>query len=280
MTQKILTYPWDSAYPKSSLTQFFGASAGWPAKPTTAYVDYGRFDINEAGYNWRYSGATSNIPDGDLPDLYSRALQSGVAKQGYGFSHTQTNSNTVNIYRYINVGDESDKVDGQLVDINAKSSWLEEVTSCWFVLNSYGTSTRNDCNVQVLQVAIRYVHPVTNRIVMLTCPEVLTGLFYGEKLFHGGNPKICGYSLSNFDAAGIIADKLRFLGFRIQVLINRGTSTTFREDTLNLFINGLTPGFGTSNVDYDQDKKRVICRNSETVYDTLALESKYPVELG
>ena len=276
MADNFLAYPWNSSHPTSS-DAFRDRIAPYPMRPTLDMVTEGDGTRSEAAHNWQITNSANLAVEGDITDLYGRQLPTS-AKDGFGLTYVSQNQSAVNQSKWFDVGDQPIAYDGQSGNINAKSSWLKEVTSCWFVTNALGTSSSNDCHAAIAMVGLRYLHPTSNRVIIYKCPIVLRGLSYNDALYGNDSPIVCGYELSNTHKDNVKDQGLLFLGFRLQLKVERSTATTFRADTINCFVNSLTAGTGDGSIPYDPDGKRVIVRNSDTMFKDVDGETKFPIE--
>jgi hypothetical protein len=276
MADNFLAYPWNSSHPTSS-NAFRDRIAPYPMRPTLDMVAEGDGTRNEAGHNWQLNTSSLLSVEGDITDLYGRQSPTS-AKDGFGITYVSQNQSSVNQSKWFDVGDQPIALDGQAGNIYAKSSWLKEVTSCWFVTNALGTSNSNDCHAAIAMVGLRYLHPVSKRVIIYKCPIVLAGLGYNDALYGNDSPIVCGYELSNTDKNNVKNQELVLLGFRLQLKVERNSAVTFRSDTINCFVNSLTAGTGDGSNPYDPDGKRVIVRNSDTVFNDLDRETKFPIE--
>ena len=276
MADNFLAYPWNSSHPTSA-NAFRDRIAPYPMRPTLDLVVEGDGTRNESGHNWVISNSDNLTVEGDITDLYGRQAPTSP-KEGFGLTYVSTNQSSVSMSKWFDVGDQPYAIDAQSININAKSSWLKEVNSCWFVANALGTSNSNDCHAAIKGVGLRYFNPSTNRVVIYKCTIVLAGLTYNSSLYGNSSPIVCGYELSNTNKNNVKDQGLLFLGFRLELKVERNNSTTFRSDTINCFVNSLTAGTGDGSIPYDPDGKRVIVRNADTVYKDVAGETKFPIE--
>ena len=273
---KLLSYPYDMGYP-NSINAFYGTAAGTPCMPTDNLVTIGDGDRNEAGVNWQFQSYSSLTLKGTVDDLYQSSTMG--TQQGYGAIWTSTNISSFNGKFWFDVGAMPNAIDAQSIVNTARSSWMKNVTSCWFVLNNQGTSTSNDCRVSVVRTALRYFNPNTNRVVILDCPSQIQGPRYNYSVYGGDPQELCGYALSSANASEVESFGYMFLGFRIMLALNRNTQLGVRPDTINCFINGLKPGFGDPGNSYDADAKKIICRRSQVQYRNYIASKPY-IEVG
>ena len=98
----------------------------------------------------------------------------------------QTNSNGKTSARWFDIGAEGGKVDGTVMEAQARSCWLRDVTGVWFLFNSHDTTETRDCYSQVERVALRYVDE-DRRIRFLTPTEKMADLSIGG--WHRGGSK-------------------------------------------------------------------------------------------
>jgi hypothetical protein len=269
---EVLTYPWDSKYP-TSVNGFYSASGGTPLMPTDSLVTWGDGNRNEAGVNWEFQSETRLTTLGGIDDLYQSSTMG--TQQGYGVTWTSTTQSNFNGKYWFDVGGMPNAIDAQSINNTTRSSWMKGVNSCWFVLSSQGTSTNNDCQASVVRTAIRYFNPNTSRVVILDCPTNIAGLRYNYGLYGGDSQTVCGYAISSANESVVNSMGYMFLGFRIMLYIGRNSSSTFRSDTINGTINGLSPGFGDLNNSYNPDARRILCRRGGTEYRNYQANKPY-----
>ncbi len=271
---ELLTYPWDSQYPKNNLDQFFGATAEEPNMPTDVIAETGFGTVTDGGYTWKHN---SNKPYGSAERVYSREWSNNSIARGFGYRIESTNA--IDYDAWFDVGAGANLSSGQVLPTTAKSSYMKNVTACWFVSSSNASSDNSTANTRykISQVGIRYINRSSRRLTILTCPNVLAGLTYGYEHAGGNPPSINGYELSNSDKTTVKNDGLFLVGFRIAIYYGKDRST--RQLTTQVGINALTPGFVDSTKTYNIDNKRIICRNSQKTYDDLYNNAHhFPIE--
>lgn len=270
--KEFLSYPWDSLYPTSSYSAFHGASSAAPNKPTYGNITEGTGSQTDASYIWRHDvGGTA---DGDTNEIYRRDLSGTGNKRGYGY--TYSNDSGIDLYKWFDVGSEGGKSDGSATGVYARSSWMKNVTACWFCTNNYGMDSADNCHASIKQVAIRYVNPSNSRKSIFLCSDKLAGFNYDYVIASGNVPTVCGYSLSPSDKFNVINTGLIFLGFRIQLFLSKAGG--FRSRTISFHLTGLSPGFQDSSLAYDKDNKRVICRAGGTTLQDYVNNRKFEIE--
>ena len=268
---ELLTYPWDSQYPKNNLDQFYGATAAAPNLPTDAVTEQGFGNVTDGGYNWQQSSIPSYGSD---TSVYDRQYTNNSTSWGFGYEEESATS--LKHFGWFDVGAGANMSSGQVLDVGTKSSYMKDVTACWFVSSNNNSDTSGNCLYEIRRVAIKYINPESRRIILISCPTVLAGLAYNADTFAGASPKINGYEISESNKNVVEIDDLRLIGFRIGLYIAKDSTPRSRKTQVG--INGLTPGFLDSAKTYSKDTKRVICRNSSTTHTQFENETKFPIE--
>jgi len=270
---ELLTYPWDSRYPTNNINDFFGATAAAPNMPTDFVITEGFGNITDGGYNWQQSSISGT---GSATMAYQRSYANNNIAQGY--SYERDSSTSLNYYAWFDVGAGGGMSSGQTLPVDAKSSYMKNVTACWFVSSNNKASDNGaaQCRYEIRQVGIKYINPRSRRITLFTCPTVLAGLIYNYDQYGGDPPSINGYELSEANKDVVENDGLLFVGFRIAVYI--GKDSTGRSLKTQVAVSAITPGFEDNHQSYNKDNKRIICRNSQTTFTEYENETKFPIE--
>ena len=128
---ELLTYPWDSRYPTNHINNFFGATAAAPNMPTDSVITEGFGNVSDGGYNWQQSSISGS---GSATMAYQRSYANNNIAQGY--SYERDSASSLNYYAWFDVGAGGGLSTGQNLPVDAKSSYMKNVTSCWFVSSS------------------------------------------------------------------------------------------------------------------------------------------------
>ena len=267
----ILTYPADVKYPTNS-TNFRNmvvepnrsSGLGIPTRNVVSASTSAQGDWHN--YNGGYTG-------GDVYDIYSRKPVS-TSYAGFQFK-AETKSNGLQIAKFIDVGDAALSSSGTSFSTSTQSSFMENVTSCWGILNSYGTQDRNSCHVMIDKVGLRLKDYSQNSIRIVNCTTKLGSYTLGNGRYANDGPVVFGYGVSSSDLNRYSNYGYRFIGFRLQCRLVRAGSGT-KTDALRLGITALTPGFGNYNNSWNENAKRIVCRRRTTSYSNV--NSTYFIE--
>lgn len=270
---ELLTYPWDSKYPDGNRNDFFASTAASPNIPTDAVVTNGFGNVTDGGYNWQQGSLKGS---GSASMVYQRSYANNNNAQG--FSYEADSSAGINYPGWFDVGAGGGRSGGEVLLDTDKSSYMKNVTACWFVSsnNKASNNATAGCRYQIRQVAIRYINANNKRLTLMTCPNKLAGLSYNTDAYGGNAPNVNGYELSSANKGIVKLDGLLFVGFRIAIFLGKASSPLSQKT--QVAISAVTPGFENSSKAYNKDNKRIICRNSQTTYTQYKNESKFPIE--
>jgi len=267
----LLTYPADVKYPTSGTTfrdmvvsPNSSSGLGIPTRDTISSSTGAQGDWHN--YNGGYTGGT-------VYDIYSRkSITSSYA--AFQFK-AETSTNGLQIAKFLDVGDGALRSSGSSFSSSYQSSYMENVTSCWGLLNSYGTQDRNSCHVMLDKVGLRLKNYNNNTIIIVDCTQKLGTYTLGNGRYANDGPVVFGYGVSSSTLNRYSTYGYRFLGFRLQCRLHRKGSGT-KTDNLRLGISALTPGFGNYNNSWNSNAKRIICRRRTTSFSSI--NSTYYIE--
>ena len=269
----ILTYPVDVKYP-TNITNFRKAvrdvnTSGGGGMPT-----YNNISVSSSSQgSWENSGG--GYTGGNVNDIYSRRPVSD-SYAGFQFKG-ETSSNGLEMKKYIDIGDGGLRYSGSSFSASYKSSHMNNVTSCWGILNAYGMQSRNSCHGVIDKIGLRLRHYSRSEILIVQCTQKLGSYQTVTARYAGAEPIVFGYGVPSDQLSHYTNSGYRFLGFRLQLRLSRAGSGT-KTDALRIGITGLTPGFGDYNNRWDATAKRIICRQHDTAYSNA--NRTYYIEAG
>lgn len=223
---QILTYPWSRGY-SSNLTTFRSQVKDGQngSMPINDEIHRGNYIQTTGGVRWVGDDNGSD----NMDDAESGNYPFEQNSNGRGLYYTvSTNKNGSNWSRWFDLGADGGREDGEVLNAQARSSWLGQVCGAWFLFNGKDTTQTRDCYARVEYVALRYIEEDTRKIRIRNLTEKVGdwGLMQGLR---GSDKKIFGYQL---DAAGrleVSEKKFRLLGLRIQFQVRRGGNGTTRD---------------------------------------------------
>lgn len=269
----ILTYPVDVKYPTNT-TNFRQVArdvntSGGGGMPT--YNNISESSSSQSG--WENSGG--GYTGGNVNDIYSRRSISN-SYAGFQFKG-ETSSNGLQMKKYIDIGDGGLRSSGYGFSSSYKSSHMNNVTSCWGILNVYGMQDRNSCHGVIDKIGLRLRHYSRNEIHIVECTQKLGDYQTITARYAGAGAIVFGYGVPSSQLSHYTNSGYRFLGFRLQLRLHRAGSGT-KTDALRMGITALTPGFGNYNNSWNSNAKRIICRKHNTTYSNA--NSTYYIEAG
>ena len=223
---QILTYPWSRGY-SSNLTVFRSQVKDGKngSMPINDEIHRGDYNQTTGGVNWVAANGGSDNMDAAITGNYCFEQNSN----GRGLYYTVTTSqNGSNWSRWFDLGADGGREDGEVLNAQARSSWLGQVCGVWFLFNGKDTTQTRDCYARVEYVALRYIEEDNRRIRIRKLTEKVGDLSLMSGV-RGDSKYIFGYQL---DAAGrleVSEKKFRLLGLRVQFQVRRGSSGTHKD---------------------------------------------------
>ena len=259
---QILTYPWSTKYQSSGWgTQIKDGKGG--SIPCNNEIFRGRA-IQYAGSTqwWSSSDASDNASEIQASNEHFEQPVLGTGQKGLAF-WTQTSTNAYRKACWFDIGGEGGKEDGAVMSNAARSSWLRDVTSLWFMFNAHDTTAARGCYAQIEKAGIRYRDP-DGRIRIKEVNQKLGDYTMGSG--HRGTGKVMfGYELIRDDRQTVCRNDWKFLGLRIQITLERtgkGTSTDYIQGG----ITGLRLGLGETYSNWNTSSKRALVLRGNTLY--------------
>ena len=223
---QILTYPWSKGY-SSNLTTFRSQVKDGKngSMPINDEIHRGNYDQNTGGVSWVASSSGSDNMDDAIAGNYCFEQNSN----GRGLYYSiYSSSNKTSWSRWFDLGADGGREDGEVLNAQARSSWLGQVTGVWFLFNGKDTTQTRDCYARVEHVALRYIEEDNRKIRIRKVTEKIGDLTYMSGV-RGDTKQIFGYQL---DAAGrleVSEKKFRLLGLRVQFQVRRGSTGTHKD---------------------------------------------------
>ena len=223
---QILTYPWSKGYSSNLATFRSQVKDGQNGSlPINDEIHRGNYNQNTGGVSWVASSSGDDNVDDAIAGNYCFEQNS----DGRGLYYSiYSNSNKTSWSRWFDLGADGGREDGEVLNNNARSSWLSQVTGVWFLFNGKDTTQTRDCYARVEHVALRFVEEDNRRIRIRKVTEKIGDWEYMQGL-RGSTKKIWGYQL---DAAGrleVSEKKFKLLGLRVQFQVRRGSTGTTRD---------------------------------------------------
>ena len=262
--KQILTYPYETKYRVSD----------WGSQVKDGR--YGSIPCSNAVYAGKYAEVAGNISwygDGTGQDNAADCKNDtrhfiqpneGVNQRGLAY-WVSTSANNSEYARWFDIGAEGGRSEGYPVDIYARSSWLRDVTSLWFLFNGHDTTQTRGCYAAVQYLAIRYRDPNGNLKFKKANSNI--GDLGLMEYIRGDTKRMVGYQLSTYDKEEICSNDYRFLGLRIQIRLIRGSGTI--SDYLQGGVSGIRLGLGRNYSEYNTTyKKRALVGYGFQDWDT------------
>ena len=227
MSLQFLTYRWGRKYETHNVGTY-GPQVKEGGMSLNDEIHRGNYKQTSAGTEWwGESGfGSDNYSDAQADGRYWQQVDTGRSQKGLAF-WMQTNSNGKTSARWFDIGAEGGKVDGTVMEAQARSCWLRDVSGVWFLFNSHDTTETRDCYSQVERVALRYVDE-DRRIRFLTLTEKMADLGIGQ-WHRGGSKRVFGYQLDSGARATVVNNRYRLLGLRVQFKLKRGANGTHTD---------------------------------------------------
>lgn len=270
---QFLTYRWGQKYETHNVGTY-GPQVKEGGRSLNDEIHRGNYKQTSAGTEWwGESGfGSDNASDAQADGRYWQQVDTGRNQKGLAF-WMQTNSNGKTSARWFDIGAEGGKTDGTIMEAQARSCWLRDVTGVWFLFNSHDTTETRDCYSRVERVALRYVDQ-DRRIRFLTVTEKMADLQYmgGHR---GSTKRVFGYQLDSTARATVVNNRYRLLGLRVQFQLKRGASGT-HTDYIQAGMTGLRFTLGDCNT--PAPPKTVLCGVHNQVHSGLN-ENKLQLEI-
>jgi hypothetical protein len=273
----ILTYPLDGKYSTSSLSTFRSQVKDGTngSIPINDEIHVGNYKQSTGGVDWYgESGVASDNASTAASNNYAFEQNSN----GKGFHYwMSTSKNGKQTASWFDFGADGGREDGQVLNASARSSWIGNVTGCWFLFNSLDTQTTRDCYSRVEHVAIRYVEKASRKIRIIKLTEKIGNYTYMSG--HRGSDKlIFGYQLDSAKRDLILREDYRLLGVRVQFQLRRGGSGT-STDTIQAGLDGMRFSLGDSSTAIlGTNTKRVLCYAGNETWSNWEKATKYKLE--
>lgn len=157
--------------------------------------------------------------------------------------------------KWIDIGAEGGKSTGYVIDGDARSSWLREVTALWFLFHGHTTHDSQGCYAHVEKVGIRYRDP-NGYLKIYKCTEKLGDLSLNSGV-RGNDKYMFGYAIPSNERQTICRNDYRFLGVRIQIMLRKTDGTMTR--TICGGCTGIRLGLGENpTASYNETNKRAL----------------------
>ena len=270
----ILTYPYGAKYSTSNNDVFKSQVKDGKngSLPVNDEIHRGNYIQNTGGINW-YGDSTGadNIDDAVAGNYAFEQMTNGR-----GFRYWMvTNSNGKTAARWFDFGAESGREDGEVMDLNARASWLADVTGIWFLANGEDTTETRDCYARIEHAAIRYVDK-DRKIRIVKATEKIGNLEYMSG-FRGSGRYIFGYQLDSSKRALVQSNEYRLLGARIQIQLRRGGKGT-HTDTISCGITAMRFSLGNATANLSNNTKRALVGRGNRTYSEFTNQSKFQLE--
>jgi hypothetical protein len=225
-------------------------------------------EIHRGDYN-QTTGGVSWVASSSGSDNVS-AAQSGnypfeQNSNGRGLYYTvSTSQNRSNWSRWFDLGSDGGRVDGDVLNANARSSFLSQVTGVWFLFNGIDTTQTRDCYARVEHVALRFIEEDSRKIRIRKVTEKIGSIGYMDGL-RGSSKRVFGYQL---DAAGrleVSEKKLKLLGARVQFQVRRGSTGT-TTDTIQAGLDGMRFSMGDATNTLTDSTMRALVGQGNTTW--------------
>ena len=146
---QFLTYRWGQKYETHNVGTY-GPQVKEGGRSLNDEIHRGNYKQTSAGTEWwGESGfGSDNASDAQADGRYWQQVDTGRNQKGLAF-WMQTNSNGKTSARWFDIGAEGGKTDGTIMEAQARSCWLRDVTGVWFLFNSHDTTETRDCYSRV-----------------------------------------------------------------------------------------------------------------------------------
>lgn len=259
---QILTYPWAAKYSTDVSTYRGQVKDGKDGSmPINDEIHRGDYNQTTGGVSWVASSSGSDNVSAAQSGNYPFEQNSN----GRGLYYTvSTSQNRSNWSRWFDLGSDGGRVDGDVLNANARSSFLSQVTGVWFLFNGIDTTQTRDCYARVEHVALRFIEEDSRKIRIRKVTEKIGSIGYMDGL-RGSSKRVFGYQL---DAAGrleVSEKKLKLLGARVQFQVRRGSTGT-TTDTIQAGLDGMRFSMGDATNTLTDSTMRALVGQGNTTW--------------
>lgn len=177
--------------------------------------------------------------------------------------------------KWFDIGDEGGKNTGDTISNTARSSWLREVTSLWFLFHGHTTYEGQGCYAKVEKCGIRYRDP-NGKLKIYECSYKLgeLSLMAGVR---GTSKRMFGYALPSSYRSTVCRNNYRFLGVRIQIQLVKTDGTKTR--TMCGGCTGIRLGLGENPTgNYNTTNKRALVLRGDRQWSQFKYDNPYHLE--
>ena len=274
MPTQFLTYPYNTKYDSTNWASQVkqGTGGGIPCH-ASVYAASSTVQDSQSGQWWgdgngntTYSFSSSN--NHPFNQTWGNDAQRGL----HYYLESGKNQQWA---KYFDIGAEGGRKTGDSVSSSAKSSWLREVTSLWFLFHGHTTYESQGCYAHVEKAGLRYRDP-NGKVKIYECTQKLgtLSLLSGVR---GSEKKMFGYALSSSDRSTVCRNDYHFLGVRIQIMLKKTTGSISRNICGG--VTGIRLGLGeTTTTGWNTTNKRALVLRSDTTWSDFSSQSKAMLE--